>query len=92
MQTFEPLIKILILFKLLYCENIDIAMVVVLFNPFLPNVSVLYSLTTVENQTFSNVLRGYKKNIGTKWVKKVNPFFSNVPVNPFCSQCFHVFP
>ena len=55
MQAFEPLIKISILFILLYCENIEIAMVIVLFNPFLPNVSVLYSLTTVENQTFSNL-------------------------------------
>lgn len=76
MQTFEPLIKISILFILLYCENIEIAMVIVLSNPFLRNVSVLYSLTTVENQTFSNVLRGYKKEtLGRNGLKRLIRFF-----------------
>lgn len=76
MQTFEPLIKISILFILLYCENIEIAMVIVLSNPFLPNVSVLYSLATVENQTFSNVLRGYKKEtLGRNGLKRLIRFF-----------------
>ena len=76
MQTFEPLIKISILFILLYCENIEIAMVIVLSNPFLPNVSVLYSLATVENQTFSNVLRRYKKEtLGRNGLKRLIRFF-----------------
>ena len=76
MQAFEPLIKISILFILLYCENIEIAMVIVLFNPFLPNVSVLYSLTTVENQTFSNLQRGYKKEtLGRNGLKRLIRFF-----------------
>ena len=49
----------------------ELPFVDILINPFLANIPILHTLKTLENQSFSDVFRGYK--IGTvakKWGKR----------------------
>ena len=47
-------------------------------NPFLPNVSFLYILKTLENKKFSDVFRGYKKGtLERKGLKIISNNFSS---------------
>ena len=49
------------------------------FNPFLPNVTILYSLETSDSQKFSKVFIGYK-------METLNiPVYSNPFLSPFGS-------
>ena len=49
---------------------IMLIILIIIFNPFVPNASFLYSLKISENLTISDVFRGVEKGfIGNEWVK-----------------------